>query len=55
MIPIAAGMLGFALAFAAWRWGLGDRNWLEGGLAALVAGVLCGVLAEVALRVLARG
>jgi hypothetical protein len=52
MIPVAAGVLAFALAFAGWRWGLGSRNWIEGGLFATIVGVLSGLLTQAVLRAL---
>ena len=53
VVAVAVGVIGFAVAFAGWRWGLGDRNWLEGGLVALVAGAACGLAAHAVLRALA--
>lgn len=51
MFPAAAAMLGFVAAFAAWRLLLGNSNWLEGGLFALVVGVLAGLLTHATLRI----
>jgi hypothetical protein len=51
MIAVAAGVLMFLVAFAAWRWGLRNRNWVEGGLFALVAGTACGVTVQAVLKV----
>ena len=33
-----------------WRWLLGNRNWLEGGIVALVAGGLVGTLTQLTLN-----
>ena len=52
VIPLAVGVVAFALAFAAWRWGLGSRNSLEAGIIAAIVGMLAGLLAQAALRVL---
>ena len=44
-VGAASFLVGFAVAFAGWRWGLGSTNWLEGAIFATVFG---GVLAAVA-------
>ena len=50
MILLVAGVGCFILAFAAWRWGLGSRNWLEGTIVALVAAVLVVSVLHIAQR-----
>jgi len=44
----------FILVFAAWRFGLGSRNWLEGALVATVAAVLAGVAVNAWQRLQAK-
>jgi hypothetical protein len=46
MAALALGVASFAVAFCAWRFLLGNENWLEG---ALVAGVFAGVVVTVFL------
>ena len=53
MLPFVVGVLVFAAAFAFWRWVLGDRNWLEGGVIAFITGVLAGLCTHSYLRALA--
>jgi hypothetical protein len=53
MIEALAGVAGFALTYIGWRWGLGNRNWLEGGVIAVLVGVEFAVIAHAVLRVLA--
>lgn len=45
VVGAVAFLVGFAVAFAGWRWGLGSENWLEG---AIIATVFGGVVAAVA-------
>lgn len=52
MMAVAAGLTGFFLAFAGWRWGLRNRNWLEGGLVAVVAGLVCGIAANLVVKLM---
>jgi hypothetical protein len=53
MFPCFVGALVFTAAFAFWRWVVGDRNWLEGGVIAFIMGVLAGLCTHLYLRALA--
>ena len=54
MVTTAGAVLGFAVAYCLWRWGLRNDNWLEGGVVALAFGVFCGLMMDATLRVRAR-
>lgn len=49
-MAFAVGLLAFAAAYAGWRWGLGNRNWLEGVVVASIAGGLAWSVARFTLR-----
>jgi hypothetical protein len=52
MLALGVRLASFATAYAAWRWGLGSRNWFEGCFVSLLFAIFAGLLTQAAQRIL---